>query len=191
MTTTLIDSAALELVVQADLPTDEAKINHCGRGRLTPLCWSAMSYFIVISGIRAKSMGLQAGRLIPLSEAQPYVSGLSEKIMALDGGPSFFWDDDETGTSSELVWEAENSVLENLSLEASALGKLLADCEANHVTARIWWAGNDSDSYLKVPAVLSSVEALELVSAQAGMGPGIGFVLHSNYSSKPTADAAA
>ena len=145
-----------------------------------------MSYFVVVSGESADLVAPNGGRLVPMSDAQPYVSNLSAKIAAADGGPSYFWEDNETGTSSELVWAAENSILDDGSAEASALGRLLASCEAHGVTARVWWANDDSEAYLGVPNVLSATNALEVLRNQVGRGPGVGFVMHPNFSSKPT-----
>ena len=150
-----------------------------------------MSYFIVISGKNVALVNATAGRLLPIIEAQPYVANLAQEIQALDGSPSFFWDDSETGTSHELVCAAENGLFEDQPLESSALGQLIKSCELHNVTARVWWPTNEPNSFDHVARTSCAAEAFALIHAQAGKGAGIGFVLHPNYSSKPTADAAA
>src|SRR5260221_10383740 len=122
-----------------------------------------MSYFVVISGENAASVGATEGHLVPISEAQSYVANLAPKIAAIDGSPSFFWDDNETGTSHELVCAAERGLFEEHPLEASALGHLLKSCESHNVAARIWWADNRPDAFLQVPKISSTAEALALL----------------------------
>jgi len=136
-----------------------------------------MSYFIVISGKSSESVQTAEGRLVPISQAQPYVALLASRIAAMDGNPSFFWDDGKTGTSDELVCAAEDEALEGRPIEASGLGRAIKSCEQHHVSARIWWATNEPDAFMKVSVLSSSAEALAMLQQQSGKGAGIGFVM--------------
>ena len=141
-----------------------------------------MSYFVVISGQGATAVKVAAGRLIPVSEAQSYVEGLASSIAELDGSPSLFWDDCESGTSHDLVCAAEEDVHYERSVEASALGRLVRDCEHHGVSVRVWWAENDQRDFQRVPEVTSAAEAMSLIRAQMhrGGGQNIGFAMRRN-----------
>ena len=147
-----------------------------------------MSYFAVISGKNATLVEVTAGRLVPISEAQSYLVNLEQGIAAADGSPSFFWDDNKTGTSHELISDVDKCLFEERSVETSALAHLIQSCESHNVAARVWWASNEPDAFSRVVETNSAVEALALLQQQAGKGAGIGFVLHPNYSLKRTAD---
>ena len=138
-----------------------------------------MSYFIVISGANAGNVEVPSGRLIPTQEAQSYVATLAPQIEAMDGSPSLFWDDDETGTSDELVSAFEADLLEgNRSVESTAIGCVIKNCELLKVTIRIWWPGNDPQAFSQVLEVRTAAEAFALIQERVGRYAGASFVFH-------------
>lgn len=143
-----------------------------------------MSYFIVISGAHASDVDVISGRLVSTQETQSYVARLAPQIEAVDGNPSFFWDDDETGTSDVLVSDFEVELLEKgRSVEGTVLGRVIKNCELLRVTIRIWWAGNDPQVFSQVPEVKTAAAAFALIQVRAGGYAGASFVLRpSNLS---------
>jgi hypothetical protein len=153
-----------------------------------------MSYFAVISGATAASLEISDGRLVPITKALPYVAALASKIEALDGGPSFLWEDDETGTSDENICAFEGAALDGKPLDESPLYRILNSCQSGGATIRVWRANEDLESYRLVPEVWTADEAFSLLQAQALGSPArVGFALHPggpvrslNWSSDPT-----
>ena len=137
-----------------------------------------MSYFITISGERSAAVEVAVGSLVRISDAQPYFARLEPHIKEADGSPSQFWDDDETGTSHDLVCAAELDYFEGRPLDASALGRAIAICESQRLAIRVWYARDEADEW-DVPIVGSAKEAFTLLSQQAGRGGGVGFVLRA------------
>lgn len=148
-----------------------------------------MSYFVAISGEKASSISPVRGRFVAASNAQSYFSGLAELIGRATGQPVFLWDDDETGTSDDLVCEACDEIqLAGNSEPDSAFASMLESCEVAGCTLHVWWPSHlESIGGLSaLPVSHSAAKALELFVAQASQGANVGLVLQPNYSSEPT-----
>ena len=146
-----------------------------------------MSYFAVLSGNGAASVDVAAGTLVPIEAAQSYLASLAAKIAEHDGAPSFFWDDNETGTSHEIICDAEDALREG-AFDQSALSQLIYACEQRGLSLRVWWAASDRDAFLQVPQTNTAAETysvLRPLSDQARTN--ICFALRPNYSVKWTA----
>ena len=148
-----------------------------------------MSYFVAISGKNASSISPVRGKFVAASDAQSYFSGLAGLIGRGTGQPVFLWDDDETGTSDDLVCEACDEIqLAGKSEPGSAFASMLASCEAAGCTLHVWWPSRleDIGGLSGLPVSPTAAKALELFVAQASQGASIGLVLQPNYSSEPT-----
>lgn len=139
-----------------------------------------MSYFIVISGKNASALSVDEGCLTPINRAQLYICRLASDISSLDGSPAYLWEDGESGTSSKIVYNLENHVLEEKSLDASAFGKVVLACESLGLNLRLWWANNSPDAFTDVACIKTMAEASSLISRQACSCDVIGLLFNPN-----------
>jgi hypothetical protein len=140
-----------------------------------------MSYFVVLSGANASNLSVAMGRLVPIAEAQTYLVRLQSSIQAVDGGPCFFWDDGETGTSEELFTSLEESLLDATQHKEHAIFKALRDCETLALNVRLWTATDDLQAFSHVPILQSAEEAIALLRAELMINPRLGFTLHPEH----------
>jgi hypothetical protein len=146
-----------------------------------------MSYFVAISGQRATSLAPARGKLVPAVDAQAYFRESASIVAARTGGPVFLWDDGESDTSDDLVCEACDEIqLHGKSEPELAFARMLQACAAVGCSLHVWWPSQTS-SIPDLPTASSVVEAIRLFISQASRGASIGFALHPNYVSKPTA----
>jgi hypothetical protein len=146
-----------------------------------------MSYFAVLSGNGAASVDVAAGTLVPIEAAQSYLASLALEIAEQDGTPSYFWDDNETGTSHEIICAAEDALREG-AFDQSALSQLIHACEQGGFSLRVWWAANDRDAFLQVPQTRTAAETYSLLQPLSnGPHTNVCFALRPNYSVKWTA----
>ncbi|MBP5971883.1 hypothetical protein HW132_03820 [Brasilonema sp. CT11] len=126
-----------------------------------------MSYFIIISGKSVSALSVDEGFLTPIKRAQSYISSLASDISSLDGSPAYLWEDGKSGTSTEIVYNLENHVREEKSLNASVFGKVISDCESLRLSLRLWWANNNPHAFTDVACVKTMAEVYSIISQQA------------------------
>jgi hypothetical protein len=140
-----------------------------------------MSYFVVISGEGCCALPIARGIIVPIETAQDYVSSLAGLLTAIDGQPLFFWDDGKTGTSHEIVCEAESEAQMMLCgfeiLQACAFSKVLTDSDRLGCRIRVWWANNDPEAFLRVPCAEGALDAAQISNRQVQNGNNIEFVM--------------
>lgn len=144
-----------------------------------------MSYFIVLSGRNASKVHVAIGKLVPIVEAQSYLANLASEIEAADGGPCFFWDDEASGTSEELLISLEESILNSSRHKEHPLFKTLRECERLAVSVRFWTATNDLRAFSHVPQLLNAEEAIAMLHSELMVNPTLGFALHPVQTPKP------
>jgi hypothetical protein len=108
-----------------------------------------MSYFMTVAGnITALKLDNVTGfSLVPVNEAQEYIQNLAGEIQAADGSPLFLVADGESGTSHDIVCDAENNLKENGTLEGTIMLNLMQQFAKNGNAFRVWWAGNGSQAH--------------------------------------------
>lgn len=133
-----------------------------------------MSYFVVVAGL-PRQIQVSTGRLLELDEAQYYIRSLKSWFEETDGA-ALYWDDCDTGTSTELLVEVEDAVRAGTRLEDTSLGWMVESCGKSGATLRIWWAGEEG-AHMQVLETGSVVETLSLVQSQLAEGDDISFVM--------------
>jgi hypothetical protein len=120
-----------------------------------------MSYFVVVCGdIADLNSGL--GKFTALADAQPYVAIAVKKFADQERGPFYLWDDRESGTSSGLMFEAEEHLPERRSIVDTSLFLLLSSAETCRCSVYIWWADGKED-LRELPCVSTVNEAVALM----------------------------
>jgi hypothetical protein len=138
-----------------------------------------MSYFAVIVGdIGALVPG--AGTLVPVRDAQSYIAALGETLSEADGRPQFLWEDGESGTTTDVVREAEERIQDGARPEDTIVGRLIRQCTPGGNGLRIWWAGNEPNSHQRVENVSTEIDAMTLLKSQALAGENIALHLLSH-----------
>jgi hypothetical protein len=128
-------------------------------------------YFVVLSGEKAGSLSAQVGRLVPISDAPVYPAAMAAHIAASDGSPSYFWDDLQTGSSQLVVSAAQQSLLIYDTLEATALGQLIEECERLSLVMRLWWRSHLHDTLDALPQASDTAETLHILKNQCLQSP--------------------
>ena len=128
-------------------------------------------YFVVLSGEKAGSLTPQVGQLVPIAEAPGYPATVAADIAASDGSPSYFWDDLQTGSSQTAVYAAQQSLLIYDTLEATALGQLIEECERESLVMRLWWRSHLHDTFDALPQASGAAETLHLLKNQCMQSP--------------------
>jgi hypothetical protein len=128
-------------------------------------------YFVVLSGEKAGSLSAQAGKLVPIAAAPVYPAAVAADIAASDGTPSYFWDDLQTGTSQLVVSAAQQSLLIYDTLEATALGHLIDECERQSLVMRLWWHSHLHDTFGGLPQATGTAETLRILKNQCMRSP--------------------
>jgi hypothetical protein len=77
------------------------------------------------------------GKLVPASQAQPYIARLEADLAKLDGRPVFFIDDGETGTSEDLVMDANEAVQDERPTAGLPIVVLMERCFRNGWSFRL------------------------------------------------------
>lgn len=87
---------------------------------------------------------------VPASQAQEYIQRLEVDISATDGAPLYLVDDKESGTSSNIITQAENSFHMRGTIMDTDFMRILKACALNGNTVRIWWAYDRSAVHRQV-----------------------------------------
>lgn len=127
-----------------------------------------MSYFVVVCG-EISALDAGKGRFVPVHEAQPYLSRAVSGVGDAENGPFYLWDDRETETSSDLVFEAEEHLFMQGTIVGTSLYLLLSSSEANRSSVYVWWAGNAEPDLDGLPSVSTLADALALIDTQLGV----------------------
>ena len=121
-----------------------------------------MSYFMTTSGRAVQFTGVEPVELIRAGEAQHYLQKLEQELSARDGSPVFLVHDGTTGTSHDLVVEAEQRYHVHGSIQGTRLLKVISALAENGNTLRIWWAGGGglpkSESYPSLARLVTGIE---------------------------------
>lgn len=128
-------------------------------------------YFVVLSGEDAGSVCSQIGQLVPIFNAPAYPAAIADQVAASDGGPSYFWDDQQTGSSQLVVCAAQQSLLIYDSLETTAFGRVIAECERRSLVMRLWWRSRVHDSFDTLPLTCTAAETLGVLKNQCTKSP--------------------
>ena len=128
-------------------------------------------YFVVLSGEKAGSLLPQVGQLVPIADAPDYPAAVAAQIAASDGSPSYFWDDLQTGSSQLVVSAAQQSLLIYDTLEATALGQLIEECERQSLVMRLWWRSHLHDTFKRLPQATGTAETLRILKNQCMQSP--------------------
>ena len=112
--------------------------------------------------------------LIPAAFAQAYISGLKNKLEALDGPEIHLVHDMETNTSDCMISELEEALLNGLSIAELRVFKVLDLCLKNNVNFRIWCANNDINA-----CVNHCVEVNDMASTLEAISVGSGAFWHA------------
>src|SRR5260221_1064800 len=129
-----------------------------------------MSYFMTVSGPIAENDVPPPGRLVPASKAQPYVARLEADLAKLAGSPVFCIDDGETGTSEELVMDANEAATEGKPLAELPVVVLMERCFRNGWNFRVWLADNDPDAHVRrIDAVRDLKAAIASIARSRGV----------------------
>lgn len=131
-----------------------------------------MSYFMTVAGdiSSLKLEGTDGFRLVPVAEAQKYIQNLAAEIQEADGSPLFLVDDGESGTSHNIVCQAQDSLNENGTLDGTIMLKLMEQFAQNGNPLRIWWATNDPRAHDSAEIFSSLNEVIARLKEQAGHG---------------------
>lgn len=115
---------------------------------------------MTISGPQVDLSRFKNLELLPISEAQDYVSNLEPELSDMDGVPLFFIHDGQSGTSDDFISEAVNIACSGEDIEGTEFQKLMKLLSDTHHTIRIWYAGNDPTSYKHVQDCFSYKETI-------------------------------
>jgi len=125
---------------------------------------------MTVSGSIAEADVPLPGRLVPASKAQAYVAGLEAELAKLDGSPVFFIDDGESGTSEELVMEANEAALEGRPIADLPIVVLMERCIRNGWSFRVWLADSDPGAHLRrVDAINDLKSAIAAIAKSRGV----------------------
>jgi hypothetical protein len=78
----------------------------------------------------------------PISTGQGYIAALESELARTDGAPVWFVHDGSTGTSHDLICEAQEHYHMQGSLEDTRLFRLMRSCVESGDTFRLWWASD-------------------------------------------------
>jgi hypothetical protein len=131
-----------------------------------------MSYFMTVAGDTSSLRldGINGLRLVPMNEAQKYILALSAEIQETDGSPLFLVDDGESGTSHNIVVDAENNLHENGTLDGTTLLKLMEQFTQSGNYFRIWYASNTPSSHNSGEICTSLWVLIDRLKEQAAEG---------------------
>jgi hypothetical protein len=131
-----------------------------------------MSYFMTVAGSLPSLHLSDSGsvRFIPISEAQPYLQALAPDIAKADGVPLFLVEDGETGTSHEIVVDAEDRLGRGETLNGTVMFTLMQAFADRGNTFRVWWAANKPDAYNSGVVCTSLSDVVSTLQNQASRG---------------------
>ena len=122
-----------------------------------------MSYFVLVCGKGVEGLDLGEGHLVRADQAQAYVLRVVAQLDA-ESGPFYLWDDGESGTSNDLVCEAEEYLVDGRDIQTSSLGRLLLSSRKATVSVYVWWAENKPVTLADLPRAKTAEAALSLAT---------------------------
>ena len=129
-----------------------------------------MSYLMTSSGIATKPEDYTGWAIIDSVDAQDYIRARIDSIMDRDGEHVYFIDDRLTGTSHEIVGDAEDRMNHGDDFESTLLGRIVSHLLSIDHCIRIWWADNSEDAHLRVAEASSLNEAGSIIQEQISRG---------------------
>ena len=126
-----------------------------------------MSYFITSAGTQIKLPPNASFKLTPLKDAQKYLQKLAPTLTIIDGSPLFFVDDLKTGTSHDIVCDAQIALNQGGKFSETLLHSILKMLlESGHII-RIWYADDTADAHLRLDEYQSLAAAESCFAKQA------------------------
>lgn len=107
--------------------------------------------------------------LIPASDAQSYVHPIANALCGTNQAPVYLVHDGTTGTSDDIVADAENALKDNGTFEGVALFSVIHRLAVQGNSILIWWANNNPLAY-KAAEPCSSVEELMAIALRQTVG---------------------
>jgi hypothetical protein len=135
-----------------------------------------MSYFAVISGAETK-LTVSRGSLVPALNAQSYISNLAAFFESTDGPFPQLWEDGESGTTDEIISDAEGEIANGCEPKETDLGRVLVKCQKIGATVRVRWAGNSENPHMRVQELESVNATVQLIRELATNGNSLCFVM--------------
>jgi hypothetical protein len=122
-----------------------------------------MSYFMTTAGPWIDLSDLSPIELIAAEQAQYYIKDRQAFLSQEDGAPLFLVHDGETGTSDNIILDANSYLFDKGTLAGSTLLELCKRlCHKNHIF-RIWYASNQADAHLQVTGCHSLEEVIRAI----------------------------
>jgi len=132
---------------------------------------------MTISGLFDLPRSMAPIELIPAHEAQQYIQERESELTAIDGAPVHLVHDGTSGTSHDLIAQAEDHAQKQGTLQGTLLFKLIEQAVASGCAFRIWWAADGPS--LPVPTECDSPgQAIRVLQDQIDAGSDLAVRYH-------------